>query len=122
MQLIRDRVEEHGFDYAGGFTLNPRHAIALALISFDRDDHAQAAEVAELFPELIADAAAAGYAPYRSHVAFMDLIADQYDRERLSAPRLHRRRIKDAVDPQGILSPGKQGIWPGRSTERQKAG
>ena len=69
----------HGFDYAGGFTLNPRHAIALALVSFDRDDEAQAAEVAALFPELIADAAAAGYAPYRSHLAFMDLIAEQYD-------------------------------------------
>jgi 4-cresol dehydrogenase (hydroxylating) flavoprotein subunit len=119
MQLIRARVEQHGFDYAGGFTLNPRHAIALALVSFDRDDEAQAAEVVALFPALIADAAAAGYAPYRSHLAFMDLIAEQYDANDSALRRL-TETIKDAVDPQGILSPGKQGIWPGRSVERQR--
>jgi 4-cresol dehydrogenase (hydroxylating) flavoprotein subunit len=121
MQLIRARVEQHGFDYAGGFTLNPRHAIALALVSFDRDDEAQAAEVVALFPALIADAAAAGYAPYRSHLAFMDLIAEQYDANDSALRRL-TETIKDAVDPQGILSPGKQGIWPGRSVERQLVG
>ena len=52
MRLIRARVEARGFDYAGGFTLNPRHAIALALVSFDRDDPAEVPEVAALFPEL----------------------------------------------------------------------
>ena len=79
MQLIRRRVEEFGFDYAGGFTTFPRHAIALALISFDKSDPEQTAAVAELFPRLVADAAAQGYAPYRAHVAFMDHIAEQYD-------------------------------------------
>ncbi len=113
MRLIRARVEARGFDYAGGFTLNPRHAIALALVSFDRDDPSQTADVAALFPELIADAAAAGYAPYRSHTAFMDLIADQYDAND-SALRRTVERIKDALDPAGILAPGKQGIWPAR--------
>ena len=115
MQLIRARVEARGFDYAGGFTLNPRHAIALALVSFDRDDPDQAGEVAALFPELIADAAAAGYAPYRSHTAFMDLIADQYDAHD-SALRSTVAKIKHALDPQGLLAPGKQGIWPPGTT------
>jgi 4-cresol dehydrogenase (hydroxylating) len=110
MRLIRSRVEAHGFDYAGGFTLNPRHAIALALVSFDRDDSTQTQRVAALFPQLIADASAAGYAPYRSHTAFMDLIADQYDAND-SALRRTVERIKGALDPQGILAPGKQGIW-----------
>lgn len=117
MKLIRTRLEARGFDYAGGFTLNPRHAIALALVAFDRDDPDQCRQVAELFPELIADAAAAGYAPYRSHTAFMDLIADQYDANG-SALRETVRLIKSALDPHGILSPGKQGIWPGAALSR----
>jgi len=110
MRLIRARVEEHGFDYAGGFTTFPRHAIALALLSFDKSDPEQTARVGQLFPELIADAAAAGYAPYRSHIAFMDTIADRYDFNNHAARSL-QETIKDAVDPNGILSPGKQGIW-----------
>ena len=115
MHLVRRRVEEHGFDYAGGFTTFPRHAIALALISFDRSDAAQRAAVGALFPRLVADAAAAGYAPYRAHVAFMDLVADRYDWGDHAARHL-QQRLKDALDPHGILSPGKQGIWPGAGT------
>jgi 4-cresol dehydrogenase (hydroxylating) len=110
-QLIRRRVEEYGFDYAGGFTTFPRHGIALALVSFDKSDPEQKAAVGQMFPQLVADAAAAGYASYRAHVAFMDLIADQYDWGNHAARHL-QQTIKDAVDPNGILSPGKQGIWP----------
>jgi 4-cresol dehydrogenase (hydroxylating) len=104
-------VEEHGFDYAGGFTTFPRHAIALALVSFDKSDPSERDAVRQLFPQLITDAAAAGYAPYRAHLAFMDTIADQYDFNGHAAHDL-QQTIKDAVDPNGILSPGKQGIWP----------
>jgi len=114
MALIRARVEARGFDYAGGFTLNPRHAIALALVAFDRDDPRQCADVSVLFPELVAAASAAGYAPYRSHTAFLDLIAKQYDAGD-NALRRTVTRLKGALDPQGILAPGKQGIWPDRS-------
>jgi 4-cresol dehydrogenase (hydroxylating) flavoprotein subunit len=60
-QLIRRRVEEYGFDYAGGFTTFPRHGIALALVSFDKSDPEQKAAVGQMFPQLVADAAAAGY-------------------------------------------------------------
>lgn len=32
-------------------------------------------------------------------------------------PALRRATIQDAVDPDGILLPGKQGIWPKRFRE-----
>ncbi|GAA2216299.1 FAD-binding oxidoreductase [Nonomuraea monospora] len=111
MRIIRDRVEARGFDYSGVFIMNPRHAISLAPIPFDGNDPDRCRQVAGLVPELIAAASAAGYASYRSHTAFMDLVADQYDAND-SALRRTVERIKEALDPQGILAAGKQGIWP----------
>jgi len=51
--------------------------------------------------------AGAGCAPYRSHTAFMDLIADQYDAND-SALRRTVERIKDALDPAGTLAPASR--------------
>lgn len=109
--LIQRETEAAGFDYAGGFTLCGRHAIALALISFDRSDEAMRRSVLPLMRRLIDAGAAAGYAPYRSHVALMDHTAAQYDFNG-GALRQTLQQIKDTLDPGGILSPGKQGLWP----------
>ncbi|HEU0102977.1 MAG TPA: FAD-binding oxidoreductase [Mycobacteriales bacterium] len=113
--LLRTGITRYGFDYAGGFTMYGRYTIALALVSFDRDDAEERAAVRALFPELLAEAAAHGYGTYRSHTAFMDLIAAHFGADD-GALRHVVEKIKDALDPKGILSPGKQGIWPGRST------
>lgn len=109
--LIQRLVEAGGFDYAGGFTLCGRHAIALALLSFDASDEAMRARVQPLFAKLIDASSKAGYAPYRAHLAFMDQIAAQYDFNN-HALRDVVQSLKHTLDPMGILSPGKQGIWP----------
>ena len=67
----------------------------------------------ELFARLITDAAAQGHGEYRTHLAFMDLVAQQFDWNSHSLLRL-QQTIKDAVDPNGILAPGKSGVWPAR--------
>ena len=44
---------------------------------------------------------------------FMDKVAESYSFNDHAMRRFHET-LKDAVDPNGILSPGKSGIWPRR--------
>jgi 4-cresol dehydrogenase (hydroxylating) len=109
--IIRDRCYEYGFDYCGEFLVAWRQMLHIAFVMFDRNDEAWKRRAFELFEHLVADAAAAGYGEYRTHLDFMDSIASTYHWNDRALYRLHER-IKDAIDPQGILSPGKMGIWP----------
>lgn len=57
------------------------------------------------------DFAARGYGEYRTHLALMDQIAATYNFNDNAQMRLNET-IKNALDPKGILAPGKNGIWP----------
>jgi FAD/FMN-containing dehydrogenase len=67
----------------------------------------------EIFKQLVETSAKHGWGEYRTHVAFMDTVADIYSYNNHALHRFHET-LKDAVDPNGILSPGKSGIWPKR--------
>lgn len=116
-RMIRDRAAQYGFDYYGGFTAGPRSMHHIFAAIFNRDDPAQARDAGELLKTLINDFGAAGYGQYRTHLAFMDLAASQYDFNNHALMRMSES-IKEALDPNGILSPGKQGIWPRKIKER----
>lgn len=53
------------------------------------------------------------YGEYRTHVSMMDPVADQFGCNDQALLRVIEK-IKDVLDPNGILSPGKSGIWPSR--------
>ncbi len=55
---------------------------------------------------------------YRTHTAFMDEVMDTYSYNDHALPRLHQT-LKDALDPNGILSAGRYGIWPKHLREKK---
>jgi len=66
-----------------------------------------------LFEALIRDTHQAGFGEYRTHIDYMDAVAATFDFND-HAMRRFNERVKDALDPAGIIAPGKQGIWPAR--------
>jgi 4-cresol dehydrogenase (hydroxylating) len=81
-------------------------------------DAAQNRQNREIFERLVEVSAENGWGEYRTHVAFMDHVAEAYSFNDHAMRRFHET-LKDAVDPKGILSPGKSGIWPRRLRTRQ---
>lgn len=109
--VAKARMAEYGFDYYGGFTAGERHLHHIVATIFDRDDAKQTEAAADLQRVLMSDARAQGYGVYRTHLATMDFAASQYDFNDGALLRMSEA-IKDALDPDGILAPGKSGIWP----------
>jgi len=95
------------------FPTNDRSAIIVSSLSFNRHDEASVRAAFETAKDLLLSLSAQGYGEYRAHLDFMDLASDQYG----FGDHAYKRfvsAIKDAVDPNGILSPGRHGVWPAR--------
>jgi len=109
--MVKQRANEKGFDYMGIFIIGWREMHHVFTLVFDKSDPEIKKNAHDLFRILIDEAAAAGYGEYRTHLEFMDQIAGTYNWNDNALMRLNER-LKDALDPNGILAPGKQGIWP----------
>jgi 4-cresol dehydrogenase (hydroxylating) len=65
----------------------------------------------ESFKQLVRIAAEHGWGEYRTAPAFQDAVMDTYSFNNHALRRFHET-VKDAVDPNGIISAGRYGIWP----------
>lgn len=108
LKLCKAVYDRHGFDYMGGFLMgySGRHVDHVTDLQFDRTSAEETRRAHACFEELIAVNAANGYAVYRVNTGFMKQVADVYG----TAQKAINRRLKRALDPNGILAPGKSGI------------
>ncbi|KAF7589836.1 hypothetical protein BBP40_003594 [Aspergillus hancockii] len=95
-ELTRRLSEEYGFDFIGAFLVG------------DPDSRRHAYELIKVF---IAEAAERGWGEYRAHLALMDQIARTYNSKDNAQMKLNET-LKNAIDPMGVLCPGKNGVWP----------
>ena len=106
--LARAIMDAHGMDFFSGATLNGREVLNVMPIVYNRDDADERCRARACFDELLTRFAAAGYGVYRTGIGFMDRVAEIHGATQLGV----NRRIKQALDPNGILAPGKSGIHP----------
>jgi 4-cresol dehydrogenase (hydroxylating) len=85
-------------------------------------DPAQNKKSRAAFRKIVKVAAEHGWGEYRTAPAFHGNVMDTYSFNNHALLRFHET-LKDAVDPNGILSPGRYGIWPKhlRKTHKDKA-
>ena len=68
-------------------------------------------ELRDKVREVIATCASHGWGEYRCPPAFMDNVMDAYSFGEHKLRRVNEA-IKDALDPNGVLSAGRYGVWP----------
>jgi FAD/FMN-containing dehydrogenase len=96
----------------------PHSLITLAGAPLSKTDGEFNKGIIEMVERLTSLSGERGWGEYRTPLAFMDTAARAYDFN--DNALLHfNEKLKDALDPKGILAPGKNGIWPKHMREEK---
>lgn len=109
-KMVKQRADEYVKDYAAQFIIGLREMHHISLFMYDTQDPASKQETLELTKLLIREAAAEGYGEYRTHNALMDDVMATFNWGNGALLKFHES-LKDALDPNSIMAPGKSGIW-----------
>lgn len=117
-EVSKRRFEEAGMDFIGTFTVGMREMHHIVSVVFPRGNPKKRDRAVWLIRTLIDDCAKHGWGEYRTHIGLMDQIQGTYSFNDNIQRKLNET-IKNAIDPKGILAPGKSGIWPSKYDKKQ---
>jgi 4-cresol dehydrogenase (hydroxylating) len=106
IELAKQILGKYGLDYTSAFAIGSRELHHIIALLYDRSDDAEHARAEACYAELVTSFGAKGWASYRTGVQAMDLVAQQYG----DVNRAINAKLKKALDPNGIIAPGKSGI------------
>ena len=104
--LAKQILNKHGLDYVGEFIVGWRDMHHVIDVLYDRSSEEETRRANACFNELLDEFEKRGYAVYRVNTAFQERVAQSYG----TVKREVERKLKRALDPNGILAPGKCGI------------
>ncbi|OJG06103.1 4-cresol dehydrogenase [hydroxylating] flavoprotein subunit [Pseudonocardia autotrophica] len=110
-KMVKARSDEYAKDYAAQFIVGLREMHHIGLFLYDTSKPEERQGALDMARVLIDEAAAEGYGEYRTHNALMDQVMGTYNWGDGALLKFHEK-VKDALDPNGIIAPGKSGIWP----------
>jgi 4-cresol dehydrogenase (hydroxylating) len=106
VELATKVLNEHGFDYLAEYIVGWREMHHIIDLLYDRNDPEELKRAYACYDELLSVFKKNGYGTYRTNPAFMEKTADTFGPE---MRKIHRS-LKQALDPNNILAPGKSGI------------
>jgi 4-cresol dehydrogenase (hydroxylating) len=104
--LAKKILNKHGLDYVGEFIVGWRDMHHVIDVLYDRTSEEETKRANACFAELLDEFEKEGYAVYRVNTAFQERVANSYG----PVKRKVEQTLKRALDPNGILAPGKSGI------------
>ena len=107
MKMAQDILGEFGFDYVAEFIVGWRDMHHIIDLLFDRTDLAERDRANACFNKLLSEFTKQGYGTYRTNTAYMKKVAETYGPVKQDV----NQKIKRALDPNGIIAPGKSGIY-----------
>lgn len=107
MAMAERILGKYGFDYVAEFVVGWRDMHHIIDLLYDRTNPAEMEKANRCFDELLTEFTREGYGTYRTNTAFMDKVANTYG----PVKRAVDQKLKRALDPNGIIAPGKSGIY-----------
>ena len=107
-RIMREAGLEHSFGFAEHYQTRTFIMFQGMYLTHDKQHNAL---IRATYEKIVQAAAAHGWGIYRTHIAYMDKVMNTYSYNNHALTHLHET-LKDALDPNGILSAGRYGIWP----------